>query len=357
MSASEEIVSPAEAPTWRSTCQDVIGRMAATSVGQFVIRQIDQVLWTIEKTAAWSVPPAKTESQEKSGSEKTSVASDKQQSQQKLVRPLPWFLFFPAVILLRLVRIVLCFAAVVMGDEPVTPAVVVYYIQTRRRRLRSVKYYGLRTIRIRNAENRGLSKFKVLCNAIARMFWSLNAVMFERPYEDTQIKVVVKKPSKDKLNLNEPEDCKSYKRRLHELDSTLTVEEMLAKFADDDDEDSDYDVAEHMDEADSDDTTSDTDVNTSDASKEFEANANTPKKNKANGGEAISSPNGKAQNGGVNPPESPKATNSDRNSPDRQEDSQPEGDAEPSVSHASIKLSIPNDNRRKGARRFPAHTS
>jgi hypothetical protein len=62
----------------------------------------------------------------------------------RLERPLPWVLFLPLLVCLRLVKMAADVVTCLTGKEPLSPAQVVRFLRVRRRRLRAVKYQGLR---------------------------------------------------------------------------------------------------------------------------------------------------------------------------------------------------------------------
>lgn len=70
-----------------------------------------------------------------------------------LERPLPWAPFLMLIVALRLVRIWLSLGALVIGNGPVSPSDMIYFIQTRRRKLRAIRVHGLRTMRNRQQES------------------------------------------------------------------------------------------------------------------------------------------------------------------------------------------------------------
>jgi len=61
-----------------------------------------------------------------------------------LVRPLPWVLFLPLLVSLRLIKMTADLVTTLTGKEPLRPARVVRFLRVMRRRLRAVKYQGLR---------------------------------------------------------------------------------------------------------------------------------------------------------------------------------------------------------------------
>lgn len=74
-----------------------------------------------------------------------------------LERPLPWLPFLLLIVLLRLARIWLSLGALLIGNGPVSPRDTIYFIQTRRRKLRAVRLHGLRVMRHRQQESSSLA--------------------------------------------------------------------------------------------------------------------------------------------------------------------------------------------------------
>lgn len=70
----------------------------------------------------------------------------------KLERPLPWVFFLTLIVWLRVFRIWFSVASYIVGAQPITPHTMVYYIQTKRRRLRAIRVQGLKSIRNREIE-------------------------------------------------------------------------------------------------------------------------------------------------------------------------------------------------------------
>lgn len=118
---------------------DYAAEALTSRIGNFVYQGLDSILSTVEKTAKWSLPP-------KQSTGKTTISAP------PLVRPLPWVLFLPALLALRLLRYFLSIVALLMGHQPVYPVTMVSYLQNKRRKLRAFKYRGLRLQRIRQAE-------------------------------------------------------------------------------------------------------------------------------------------------------------------------------------------------------------
>lgn len=116
---------------------------SASSVGQYVTGKIDNLLKLIEDTAKWSLPPRNR---------------DKNESSTPLERPLPWIPFIALILLLRLVRVSLSVAGLFIGNAPLVPSDIVYFIQTRRRKLRSMRIAGMKEIQKREQERVDVSR-------------------------------------------------------------------------------------------------------------------------------------------------------------------------------------------------------
>ncbi|CAD7015078.1 unnamed protein product [Ceratitis capitata] len=111
-------------------------KFATTRIGQYVLERGDRVLRTIEDTVKWSLPQDKAAG--------------------PLVRPLPWIPFLVLIIFLRQVRIWLSLVALFIGNGPVTPHTLIYFIQTRRRKLRSIRINGMKAIQQEAADRKAL---------------------------------------------------------------------------------------------------------------------------------------------------------------------------------------------------------
>lgn len=98
-------------------------------VGTVVYRRLNAGLGIIEKTARWSLPRRD---------------STKSFSPPPLVRPMPWILFLPALLALRLLRCALSVIALLFGNPPVEPIAIVCFLQTKRRKLRAIRTRGLK---------------------------------------------------------------------------------------------------------------------------------------------------------------------------------------------------------------------
>lgn len=82
----------------------------------------------------------------------TADTNEPECKQATLVRPLPWLLFLPALFLIRIARSMVSILSQLVGNEQIEASDMVSYLQMCRRKLRVLKYQGLRQIRIRKNE-------------------------------------------------------------------------------------------------------------------------------------------------------------------------------------------------------------
>ncbi|XP_028894231.2 transcription factor stalky isoform X1 [Zeugodacus cucurbitae] len=199
-------------------------RFSSMRIGQFVLERGDRVLRVFEDTAKWSLPQDKAD--------------------ETLVRPLPWLPFLFLIVFLRQLRIWLSLVALLIGDGPVTASSLVYFIQTRRRKLRSIRMHGLKAIQQREEERKAaesdhnslvvrLSKLfttamcrpRIHCEPAGVVFSANNPAMQEllRPIESPRFR---------------------FNKRQREDDSPeveLSCSQLLTKYANENsDDDSDY---------------------------------------------------------------------------------------------------------------------
>ncbi len=104
-------------------------------IGQAFLRLIDRILWIVEKSVQCSLPSEEVSAKENG---KTFGKAD-------LVRPLPWIIFLPALLFLRIIRIGLDALGAILGYPQVEPSDMVRVIQRGRRRIRAIKSSGLKT--------------------------------------------------------------------------------------------------------------------------------------------------------------------------------------------------------------------
>lgn len=170
------------APAWQDHLQKTAVRVSSTELGQFAIRHGDRVLYTIEKTAKWSCPEEKKSS---------------------LVRPLPWLIFLPALVALRSTRIALSIGSFLIGYDWIDATDFVSHIQTCRRKVRAIKYQGLRMIRLRNQEAGvralGSDSRDIDTGKLQKMLTQLmRVVCVPKPLDDGSVRVRVRKEKKSK---------------------------------------------------------------------------------------------------------------------------------------------------------------
>ncbi|XP_071860281.1 uncharacterized protein isoform X1 [Bombus fervidus] len=99
-----------------------------TVLGQTLFKIVDSFLWVIEKSAQWSLPPEEIEAED----------SGKIFGKIKLIRPLPWFLFLPGLVILRIIRCTINIGAYIFGYPRIQPSTMVKFMQRSRRRLRAL---------------------------------------------------------------------------------------------------------------------------------------------------------------------------------------------------------------------------
>jgi len=115
-----------------------LGGMASTTyIGQLVLEKVDKVLNIVETTGKWSLPQ---------------LTEGEKGNQPPLERPLPWIPFLLLIVSLRSLRIALSLFALMIGNNPISATDMVYFVQIRRRKLRSFRYQGIRAIK-QNQQN------------------------------------------------------------------------------------------------------------------------------------------------------------------------------------------------------------
>ncbi|XP_017106864.2 uncharacterized protein Jabba isoform X5 [Drosophila bipectinata] len=208
-------------------------RFASTWIGQFVIERTDRALRMIEDTAKWSLPQEKTSA--------------------PLERPLPWGPFLMLIILLRLTRVWLSVGALMIGNGPIAPSDMVYFIQTRRRKLRAIRVHGLKVMRQRQQElayssGKGLTQkltqwlSKAMCRPGVQRANSGRLFAVRNMEQTTQTSPAVMKRPREEDPCADP-------------DHNLTIDQMLAKYANEN-SDNDSDFVPNLEEEDSSSNTS-----------------------------------------------------------------------------------------------------
>ncbi|EDS45770.1 conserved hypothetical protein [Culex quinquefasciatus] len=203
---------------------DVVAQGATTRLGGFVYRRIDSVLSTVEKTAKWSLPQPVLDGGDEASSDGSKISAP------PLIRPLPWMLFLPALVVMRMVRVGLSLLALMVGRPPVTPASVVHFVQNKRRKLRALKYRGQKLGRISRAEAKAEDELQTT--------WLSRIIM--------PLRTIVCRPGRVVRQQNQQQDQQQpgRKRNAQERDvddddesgpevDEGTVSELLDKYADD----------------------------------------------------------------------------------------------------------------------------
>ncbi|XP_001987734.2 uncharacterized protein LOC6559380 isoform X2 [Drosophila grimshawi] len=227
-----ELQSPA---SFYEKVREQAERFASTRLGQLVIERVDRGLKLIEDTTKWSLP------------------QDKNSSAVVLERPLPWAPFLLLIILLRLVRIWLSVGALMIGDGPVAPTDMIYFIQTRRHKLRAIRVHGLRVMRNRQQE---MSPGKSFTQKLSLWF---NRAICRPGVQRENSGRAFNMHSSDQQPANQSVTKRSLEDESNE-DDNLTIDEMLAKYANQNSEDdSDFVPSEEKDSGSSSSNTSDGD--------------------------------------------------------------------------------------------------
>nr|XP_031839401.1 altered inheritance of mitochondria protein 21-like isoform X3 [Nomia melanderi] len=117
--------------------ESMIVTMSQTSVGLSFFRLIDSFLWVVEKSAQWSLPSHEISAEE----------NGKVFGKIELVRPLPWILFLPSLIILRMIRGGLNVGAFILGYPQIQPSGMVKIVQKGRRRLRALNLKAVKSSR------------------------------------------------------------------------------------------------------------------------------------------------------------------------------------------------------------------
>ncbi|XP_041449223.1 chromodomain-helicase-DNA-binding protein 2 isoform X3 [Drosophila obscura] len=215
----DEVTELQQARSFYDGVREKAERFASTRFGQFVIERADRALRMIEDTAKWSLP------QEKSA--------------DPLQRPLPWGPFLLLIIMLRLTRMWLSVGALMIGNSPISPSDMVYFIQTRRRKLRAIRLHGQKVMRQRQQEvsygsGKGLTYkltqwfSRAICRPGVQRANSGRLFQVRNMEQTTQTSpAVMKRPREEEANADGDADA----------DHNLTIDQMLAKYAQENSED------------------------------------------------------------------------------------------------------------------------
>lgn len=112
----------------------ILELVASTSIGQFVIKKVDSLLWTLEQPAIYCV------NGETSGYN----------------RKLSWLVFWTVLINIQIFRVVSSTVLIKFNKSPIEPKDIVIRLQKWRRYLRSIRFRGLRQMReSKNADVNG----------------------------------------------------------------------------------------------------------------------------------------------------------------------------------------------------------
>ncbi|XP_055919797.1 uncharacterized protein LOC129951585 isoform X2 [Eupeodes corollae] len=200
-------------------------KFSGTYIGQYITGKIDSFLKLIEDTAKWSLPPKNTN-----------------ESTVPLKRPLPWIPFIALILVLRLIRIGLSIGGLLIGNAPLVPSDVVYFIQTRRRKLRAIRIAGMKEI----GKNEEIQQNKQRGGLVSKIT-SIMSMAICRPklVEDTH-KILVsgnctEEAGSSGLNMTQQNHNSSRTKCLEDEDADLSLSQMLDKYGASSNEDDDSD--------------------------------------------------------------------------------------------------------------------
>ncbi|XP_076621239.1 uncharacterized protein LOC143341838 isoform X3 [Colletes latitarsis] len=123
--------------TFSSILESGVVTASQSFVGQALFKLVDSFLWVVEKSAQWSLPAQEINAEE----------NGKVFGKIQLVRPLPWILFLPSLVMLRIVRAGLNVGAFVLGYPKIQSSGVVKFVQKSRRRLRALNLKAVKSAR------------------------------------------------------------------------------------------------------------------------------------------------------------------------------------------------------------------
>lgn len=136
---------------------DGIYQVASTRVGQSAIVFFDHILCIVEAINFYAAP-----------AEQQQEARQESKEMQDFQRPLPWFLFIPMLFYFRIVRGVMSVVGLLFHMQGVSAMMVVYYMQSMRRKLRYVKIQGSRMMS--NPDQKASSSLPWIARAAINLF-------------------------------------------------------------------------------------------------------------------------------------------------------------------------------------------
>ncbi|CAK9833887.1 hypothetical protein ANTRET_LOCUS10505 [Anthophora retusa] len=138
------VVSPKTSEGVTGWIESVVITTSQTLLGKTLFKLLDSFLWGVEKSAQWSLP----------SHEVTAEENGKVFGKIELVRPLPWFLFLPGLVILRIIRSGLNVGAFIFGYPQIQPSGMVKFVQKTRRRLRAMNMKAVKSARRKMCNNK-----------------------------------------------------------------------------------------------------------------------------------------------------------------------------------------------------------
>ncbi|XP_011256743.2 transcription initiation factor TFIID subunit 11 isoform X1 [Camponotus floridanus] len=144
--------------------------MVQSSLGQTILKLMNNFLWTVEKCAEWSL-----------SDQEIDLDEDENKKKSGLVRPLPWILFLPSLIILRILRMTVNAGALLIGYSQVTPSGLVKFLQISRKRLNDVKKSGMKEKQNKDERSSMNEARKALIKSIRLTLSSLSCLDMSKP--------------------------------------------------------------------------------------------------------------------------------------------------------------------------------
>lgn len=114
----------------RSILNAIVGFLASTKIGQFSIKQIDTIFWSVEQVGKYTIL-------------ENSKAENNKFMRFYMEHRLPWLVFWILMIYMHLFRVIISMVLVKFNKSPIETKEIVKILQKWRRKLRSISSGGL----------------------------------------------------------------------------------------------------------------------------------------------------------------------------------------------------------------------
>ncbi|XP_012214460.1 protein P54 isoform X2 [Linepithema humile] len=140
-------------------------------LGQIVLKVLERFLWIVEKCAEWSLPDEEIPRDE----------NGKILEKLELVRPLPWILFLPSLIILRIIKISLNIIIFLLGFSLITANDLVKFTQKLRMHLIALKCSEMETRHYKDKRSSMNEAKQALIKSIRLTLSSLSCLDASKP--------------------------------------------------------------------------------------------------------------------------------------------------------------------------------